>query len=273
MVNICQKFVSTRNLKFGTNSCPDKSKTKCIVFAKKSKNTSDLKNISLDGNTLPWVSTIKHLGHVLESDNSMKTDMIQKRGMFIGQVNSLLQEFHYASPEILVDLVHTYATCLYGSNLWDLQSPSCEKIFNSYNVTIRNILNIDRRTHRCLIEPLSGRLHLKTLLASRFVSFYRSAIESEKFPVRYLMRLCENDRRTVVGRTLGWLRSVCGVSSASTLTPSLVKRHLKYKQLDENELWKVNVAKEMLDAIHGGNMVPGFSKDELNTVLTFVCSS
>ena len=35
MVNICQDYVSSGNLKFGTNKDPAKSKTKCIVFTKK----------------------------------------------------------------------------------------------------------------------------------------------------------------------------------------------------------------------------------------------
>ena len=67
----------------------------------------ELKNVLLDGNELPWVSKVKHLGHVLETDNSMKIDMLQKRGLFIGQINSLLQEFHYVDPNILNDLMHT----------------------------------------------------------------------------------------------------------------------------------------------------------------------
>ena len=151
---------------------------------------------------------------------------MQKRGMFIGQINSLLQEFHYVSADILVNLVHTYATCMYGSNLWDIQSPYCEKIYSSYNVAIRNILNVDRKTHRFLIEPLSGRLHLKTLLAARYVSFYRSVTDCDKFPVRYLMRLFESDHRTVVGRTMYWLKESCDVDHIGMLTPALVKRKL-----------------------------------------------
>ena len=45
--------------------------------------------IRLNGNPLPWVSEIKHLGHFLQSDNSMKTDILAKRGKFIGTVNAM----------------------------------------------------------------------------------------------------------------------------------------------------------------------------------------
>ena len=37
MVDICHEFAAQKNLKFGTNSDPDKSKTKCLVFIRKSK--------------------------------------------------------------------------------------------------------------------------------------------------------------------------------------------------------------------------------------------
>ena len=225
----------------------------------------------LDGNALPWVSKVKHLGHVLESDNSMKTDIIQKRGVFIGQVNSLLQEFHNVPPHVMINLLHIYATAVYGSNVWDIQSPGCEKLYNSYNVAIRNILNIDRTSHRYMIEPLSDKAHLKTLLASRYTTFYRSLVDSKKFPVRYLARISEDDNRTVIGKTLSFLKTTCNVSDLSLLRPSLVKQYMVYKHVPDCDQWRVYLAKELLEARIGG--IPGFSNDEINDLLNFACRS
>ena len=69
-------------------------KTKCISFSKKSKDTSKLAPVVLDGRCLPWVTKVNHLGSILESDSSMKSDISAKKGQFVGKVNSLLQEFH-----------------------------------------------------------------------------------------------------------------------------------------------------------------------------------
>ena len=55
MVDTCHDFVSARNLKFGTNVNPNKSKTKCVVFSKKSGREVQPCNIILNGNQLPWV--------------------------------------------------------------------------------------------------------------------------------------------------------------------------------------------------------------------------
>ena len=90
-------------------------------------------------------------------------------------------------------LIDTYASSCYGSSLWDLRSKDAEKLYRSWNVMVRNVLSLDRRTHRFLIEPLSGHLHLKTKLMSRLVTFYRGLVNSPKFTVRFLARLEERD--------------------------------------------------------------------------------
>ena len=82
MVDVCQDFVSSRNLSFGTNVNPAKSKTKCLVFSRKRVELHNLKCIKLNGNDLPWVESVKHLGHTLQSDNSMQMDMALKKEVF-----------------------------------------------------------------------------------------------------------------------------------------------------------------------------------------------
>ena len=98
MVDLSFSFAKRRNLTFSIHEDPNKSKTKCIVFQK--KKTPDPKKITLNGKALPWVSQLKYLGSILQSENSMALDIAQKRGIFIGAVNSLLQEFYYVNPEI-----------------------------------------------------------------------------------------------------------------------------------------------------------------------------
>ena len=57
---------------FGTNSNPSNSKPICIIFAKKTDVGILPKTIILNGNLLPWVIQVEDLGHMLQSDNSMK---------------------------------------------------------------------------------------------------------------------------------------------------------------------------------------------------------
>ena len=92
------------------------------------------RNVKLDGMLLPWVNNVKHLGNMLQSDNSMKLDISIKRGQMIGKINSLLQEFHFMDPHILLKLIKIYATCLPGSCLWNLLSHDSERIYSIHVV-------------------------------------------------------------------------------------------------------------------------------------------
>ena len=120
LVNKCQVFASQRNLKFGTSPNPIKSKTKCIVFSKRAKDRVNLAPVMLDGQPLPWVEKVNHLGCILEQDNSMKMDVAAKRGQYIGKINSLFQEFHFVDSDTFLKLIDSFALSFYGSNLWNL---------------------------------------------------------------------------------------------------------------------------------------------------------
>jgi hypothetical protein len=99
MVKICEDLAKSRNLKFSMNADPKKSKTKCIIFSKNAQSRQGILPISLNGDPLPWVESVKHLGNTLECDNSMRKDIRMKKGQFIGKVNSLAQEFHFTSSD------------------------------------------------------------------------------------------------------------------------------------------------------------------------------
>ena len=157
----------------------------------------------------------------------MKADILSKRAQFIARVNSLLQELHFVDSSTMIGLIRTYAISFYGSSLWNLCSSECNKLFNSWSVAMRNALNIDKKTHRHLIVPLSQSIHLKTMLFSRYV----------KFSVRFLARLVEGDHRTVLGKMLAYFCRECGLKSCELdkLTPGLVRRCVGFGLVPENE--------------------------------------
>ena len=184
----------------------------------------------------------------------------------------MLQEFHFVNPDILTRLVFIYATSFYGSGLWNLQSQECEKLYVSWNVTIRQIFNLSRRTHRYLIEPVSMFQHLKVLLAARFVTFVRSLINCEKFNVKFLARLCLADQRTVVGKTTGWLSDICGVES-KCLTSNDIKKSLKYFDIPEGQEWRAPLVRELIALRDGQIGLQGFTVEEIKFLLEDQCES
>ena len=160
---------------------------------------------------------------------------------------------------------------MYGSNLWDLFRNQCERLYTSYSVAMRSALDIDRCTHRYLVEPLSQSLHLKTMLLSRYVTFYESLIESNKMPVRFLARLNGHDNETVLGRNLANLAQMCSVK-ISELSSNMIKRKVMYRATPDNEKWRVNMALELISARDSTIEVQGFKENELETMLSYICT-
>ena len=113
LMDECQRFAISRNLKFSVNENIDKSKTKCIIFTKRKIKKDSIVPILLDGKPLKYVEKLNHLGNMIESDNSMKIDISMKRAKFIGKVNSLNQEFYFASPEVKSRLYEVYCCNFY----------------------------------------------------------------------------------------------------------------------------------------------------------------
>ena len=223
MVNICEEFASKNNLKFSTNPNPKLSKTKCILFSQKPTDRNGLADITLGGVPLPWVTEVLHLGHYLECDNSMKHDIAIKRGRFIGKINSLKQEFYYATPEVKMKLYNIYTTSFYGSNLYALFSKECNKIYTSWNIAVRDCFQLSRLTHRYLIEDISGSIHPMVALSSRLVNFDKSLINCCKPAIRLLANLKRKDCRTVHGNNLAQIAIKSDIKDMSELTSSTVK--------------------------------------------------
>ena len=247
--------------------------TKCIVFSKNKRDWTNVLPITLNLDALPWVDKVKHLGNMLQRDNSMSTDVLQKRGKYIGKVNSLLQEFHFVKADILTKLVNTYATSFYGSCLWNLGSAECQKLYASWNVSIRMIFNLDRCTHRYLIESVSQCLHPKVMLESRFVTFFRSLVNSNKFNVRFLARLCQDDQRTVMGRTLRSLVRQCSTTGVECLTATLVKRKCCYFSPPESQEWRGPLLRELIKIRDGQLEAQNLDMEETNLMIDHLCLS
>ena len=268
MVNICHEFVGSKSLQFSTNENPVKSKTKCLIFSKKAEEGVNILPVKLSGVPLPWVSQVKHLGNMLQLDNSMRMDVCQKRGKFIGKMQSLLQEFSYVDPHTFMRITNLFNTSFYGSSLWDLFSNDCEKLFKSWNVAVRQAFRVHRCTHRYLIEPISGTVHPKVELLARFVTFYKSLKNSTKLGLRLLVRLAERDGRTIMGKTLNRLSLLCSINDIMQLTSRHVKKNLAYHPVPIGELWRISIVKEL---IHSD--LEGFSNEEIIEMKDFICRS
>ena len=49
-----------------------------------------------------------------------------------------------------------YNSSFYGSMLWDLKGEKAKQLMNSWSVSVREMWDLPRNTHRTFIEPLGG---------------------------------------------------------------------------------------------------------------------
>ena len=125
------------------------------------------------------------------------------------------------------------------------------------------------------MEPLSNALHLKTVLLSKFVGFHKALISSKKFPVCFLARLLENDLRSVHGKNLGEIARMCHMGHSpdiEELKPAMVKDKVRYRVIPDDETWRIDMCKELMNLRRNDDIqVVGFTTDELEELLTFLC--
>lgn len=175
-------------------------------------------------------------------------------------------------PSVFVKLLNIYASSFYGSNLWDLYSKEVDKIYKSWNVTIRNAFNLPWTTHRYWIETVSACPHPKTFLSSRYVKFAKSLSSCTKSSVRYLASLCQDDNRTLLGRTLGKIAFDCG-SDLLTLSPSLVLSSLAYFPVPNDQQWRIPLLFELLDVRSNSSSIENLTSDQISLLIDFICTS
>ena len=63
-----------------------------------------------------------HLGHIVSKDGDDRSDILNRRGSFIGQANNVVFWFGKLDCRVKIKLLKAYCSSFYGSELWDLGS-------------------------------------------------------------------------------------------------------------------------------------------------------
>ena len=198
-------------------------------------------------------------------------DVMIKRAAYIDKNNDLLQEFHFAHPRTVAEVNMITNSHFYGSVLWNLSSKNVQKLEKTWNVSVRRMFNLPWQTHCYLVEPVSQQPHVKTLMASRFLNFVQSIRRSKKIAIRNLLKSIEFDTRSVTGQNLRRLLLQSNVLDIHQLKGSDVTS--KYRSISEEDQFRVGIINEIIDIKNNNLEIAGFTDDELDEVLEFLCVS
>ena len=144
----------------------------------------------------------------------MSMDVARKRGMFIGKIKSLQQEFSGTSYEVKMRLYEIYTLSFYGSNIYNLFSKDVNRIYTTYNKLVRTTFGVPRESHRYFIEEMTKAPHIMSLLCSRLIKFQEMLLKSERRSINFLAIMNSSDSRTAHGNNLKkiWQRVESGHS-------------------------------------------------------------
>ena len=159
----------------------------------------------------------------------------------------------------------------YGSVLWKQGSKYVEMLEKSWNVAIRKIFGLPRTTHRYLIEPVSNQKHARKMMNMRFLSFMQSVRKSKKTCLKNLIKVIEYDTRSVTGHNLRTLM----LNSSTDNIKNLMPKHADndYFEVPEGEEYRIEFIKELIEVKNNTYKVDGFSNEELDDILCFLCTS
>ena len=268
MLEICERFATSHNLKFSTDPDPVKCKTKCIAFVKKPKQLPEMR---LCGNNLPWVNAFKHLGNNISNQHCFTDqDISVKRAIFVNNCIELNQQFSFADPDTKWKIGQIYNSHYTGSPIWDLFGPEAHHLESSYNRNVKIVYDLPLATHRHLIETVSRTTHLRKTLVSRFLGFIDQIKMSNKQIPKMLLKTIQRDVRSTKGRNLRLIMIQCGKANVDQLrkADSLT---IPYHPTSEADMWKENMLREIVDVRSKQLVVDGFDMEELDEMLEFIC--
>ena len=264
------KILKVQYLKFSTDSNPQKSKTKCIAFLQKER---ELRGMKLCNNILPWVGTGKHLGMRVDNIKGIfERDILEKRARYIQGNNQLMQEFSFASCTTKLFINRVYNSHHYGSVLWDLYGRQVDMVNNTWNVSIRKMLRVDRKTHRYLIEPLSGMKHLKRMLLKSFTTFTKKLSTSPKTAIRNVFHLIRNDCRSGTGSNIRNIMLDCAADPHRPFSNADIDKKVFFPA-PSDAVWKIPLLKELIDMRDGVNDDAEWSMNDIKDTIDYLCTS
>ena len=202
----------------------------------------------------------------------MTQDLKVKRAQYIQTNNVIMQEFYYAHPKTKLLLNNIYNTHFTGSVIWNLFSREAKMIENTWNVSIRKMMNLDRQTHRYMVEPSSDVRHIKFVFLKRFLKFTEKLEKSVKHPVRVLFNAVKQDCRSTTGSNLRRIMHLVKRTKVSEVKMKDLEC-IPFCKTKKEDQWRLTIMKELLNVRGKELKVENFDKYEITEILDHICTT
>jgi hypothetical protein len=202
----------------------------------------------------------------------MLRDVKIKRAEYVSKNCDLQQEFMFAHPYTRFKTNLIFNSHFTGSPLWDLFSEDATRLENSWNVSLRRTYDLPYQTHRYLVEPVSGHMHLKKMLIRRFISFLKQICRSHKTIPKQLLNSIQADTRSITGSNIRRILLLTKKENIDQISDRDIDGII-YAEILEDDKWRVDIIKEVTDVKFGQSTIEGFTLEECEEILQFACTS
>ena len=145
-------------------------------------------------------------------------------------------------------------------------------IGKSWNVSQRIMHGLDKKTHKYLIEPVCGTRHMEIKLHKCFINFTKKISVSKKMAMKGLFHSIKHDCQSTTGHNLRMLMIQYGKNRIEDMDIDMTENK-QYEIIPNDEMWRVDFIKELIDIKHGIKVVAEFDTKEIDSLLQFTCIS
>jgi len=234
-------------------------------------------------NVIEYVDNWPHLGHILS--NKVKSDNEDIRRCYLSlvkQINEMLCYFRNLGVSTKLNLLYSYCSSLYGTELWDLSNSDFECICIAWRKALKRVYSLPWRTHSNILYSLCNKWRIEDEIYRRTLLFGLRCINSESLLVRFVSRYSINYglMHSILGRNIlvGCQRYGLKVCDFLTMSPFFFKGNRFFKLFNENNEdvvnpCVINLLNESILLRDQDLICSGLDFSQLTYIISFICCS
>ena len=284
MLRVCDDFANEYYIRFNA------SKSKCVMInAKGSLNChvhaykcNDIV-FKINKCCIEFVSSYKHLGHVINNRFNDDDDLYDKRASFIGQANNVICYFNKLSADVKQRLFNSYCTSFFGCELWRLDHPVIGCISVAWRRAIRRIWSLPHTAHCNLLPLICDSLNVHDEFYKRFVKFVRRCLNHDSPLIRNVVSHGIFFSRA--SSQVGYNAALCVYRFPLSVYDLFIRGNMSFLQYftyscDSRDIERTSLLKDLIDVRDGlstlsttsvtNTTYSTFTRSELDCMIAYV---
>ena len=265
MLKVCESYGQLYGVKYNPK------KTVCMLFSK--QHSKSKPKMTLCGDELAWVDSVKHLGHVLTYNLSEAIDVRNKKCDMYSRVNTVLANLGKSCDSVLQKIFNSQCAHLYGTVVWSFDDKSIREYVVAWNRSVRRMFNLPAMTHTRFLPHILENPGVLDQIYCRFVRMCNSMLMSKNRRLKHLYNVCMSTPRSIIRRNLRQIEMRLNVPCDTVLSEGTVLLRNAYLcDVTDCDRTILNVICELREAATGKVIIPGFHVNEVCDFIYYLCT-